>query len=247
MCAVRSPRSHVASRTLCMICIMPVLVALTSVASAQQTYVSRFDAYVGYALLDSPHVSLLENGFAMQVGYRPTTWYSVGFDYSLTRGDLMLTPSLLTPALQQQLGAEFGQLAAAGKIPSGYTLVVPAHSTTQTFAAGPQLAYRHFEHLTLFLRPVFAGGIHEVATPRPGDPIAALVVTQLAPSGKKTDTVGFVGFGGGVDVILSKHFALRTQVDLVYDHLFSDLLKDGRFTTRFSVGPAFNFGRNIVK
>jgi len=27
--------------------------------------------------------------------------------------------------------------------------------------------------------------------------------------------------------------------------LFSDLLKDGRFTTRFSVGPCFNFGRNI--
>jgi hypothetical protein len=23
-------------------------------------------------------------------------------------------------------------------------------------------------------------------------------------------------------------------------------LKDGRFTTRFSIGPAFNFGRNIA-
>jgi hypothetical protein len=192
-------------------------------------------------------VSLLENGFAMQVGYRPATWWSLGFDYSLSRGDLTLVPTLLTPALQQQLGTQLGQLAAAGGIPPGYTLVVPAHSTTQTFAAGPQLAYRHFEHLTLFLRPVFAGGIHEVATPHAGDPIAALVVAQLAPSGKKTDTTGFVGFGGGVDIIVSKHFALRTQMDLVHDHLFGDLLKDGRFTFRFSVGPAFNFGRNIVQ
>jgi hypothetical protein len=38
---------------------------------------------------------------------------------------------------------------------------------------------------------------------------------------------------------------LRTQADLVYDHLFNDLLKDGRWTVRFSVGPCFNFGKNI--
>jgi hypothetical protein len=44
---------------------------------------------------------------------------------------------------------------------------------------------------------------------------------------------------------MSKHLAWRVQADLVYDHLFNDLLRDGRFTTRFSVGPAFNFGRNI--
>jgi hypothetical protein len=32
----------------------------------------------------------------------------------------------------------------------------------------------------------------------------------------------------------------------VWDHLFNDLLKDGRWTTRFSIGPCFNFGGNIV-
>jgi hypothetical protein len=31
----------------------------------------------------------------------------------------------------------------------------------------------------------------------------------------------------------------------VYDHLFNDVLKDGRWTVRFSIGPCFNFGRNI--
>lgn len=247
MCTVQVPRSHVASRILCVILSLPILIALTSVASAQQTYVTRYDAYVGYGLLDSPHVSLLENGVAMQIGVRPRTWWSLGFDYSLSAGDLQLTPDLLTPALQQQLATQLGQLAAAGRLPPGYVLNIRAHSRTQTFAIGPQLAYRHFEHLTLFLRPVFAGAIHEVATPHPADPIAVAIVSQLAPSGKKTDTTGFVGFGGGVDVLVSRHFALRTQMDLVYDHLFGDLLRNGRFTFRFSVGPAFNFGRNIVK
>jgi hypothetical protein len=222
-------------------------VLLSPAAFAQQTYVTRYDVFGGYAFLDSPHVDLFENGFAAQIGFRPKTWYSVGFDYTIAAGDLKLTPELLPPALRDRLAAQLAQLAAAGQLPPGFSLVVPAHSRTQSFAFGPQLAYRHFRQVTLFLRPVFAGAIHETATPHPRDPIAAGVVSQLVPSGKKSDTVPFIGFGGGFDIILSKHFAVRTQADLVYDHLFNDILKDGRFTTRFSIGPAFNFGRNIVK
>lgn len=217
-----------------------------SPAYAQQKYVSRFDAFGGYAFLDSPHVGLFENGFQFQVGVRPKTWYSLGFDYSISEGSLTLTPNLLTDALQQQLAAQFQALALAGLIPPGYTLSVPTHSRTQTFAAGPQLAYRHFSHVTLFIRPSI-GAIYEVATPNPGDPIATAVVAQLAPSGRKTDWTGFYGFGGGVDYLFSKHVGLRIQADLVYDHLFRDLLKDGRLTTRFSIGPCFNFGKNIQK
>ncbi len=217
-----------------------------SPAYAQQKYVSRFDAFGGYAFLDSPHVGLFENGFQFQMGVRPKTWYSLGFDYSISEGTLTLTPSLLTDALQQQLATQFQALALAGQIPPGYTLSVPTHSRTQTFAAGPQLAYRHFSHVTLFIRPSI-GAIYEVATPNPGDPIATAVVAQLAPSGRKTDWTGFYGFGGGVDYLFSKHVGLRIQADLVYDHLFSDLLKDGRLTTRFSIGPCFNFGKNIAK
>lgn len=217
-----------------------------SPAFGQQSYISRFDAFGGYAFLDSPHIGLFENGFQLQVGVRPKTWYSLGFDYSISEGNLTLTANLLTPALQQQLGAQLQALALAGLVPPGYVLSVPTHSRTQTFAAGPQLAYRHFSHVTLFVRPSI-GAIYEVATPNPGDPIAVGVVSQLAPSGKKTDWTGFYGFGGGVDLLFSKHLALRVQADLVYDHLFSDLLKDGRLTTRFSIGPCFNFGKNIAK
>jgi len=224
-----------------------IAILLAGPLSGQQTEVTRFDAYVGYAFLDSPHLGLFENGVAMQVGFRPKRWYSFGFDYSISQGNLVLTPNLLPTALQQQLSGQLIQLAQAGLIPPTYVLAVPAHSLSQTFAVGPQLAYRRMTHATLFFRPVFAGAIHEVAKPHPRDPIALAVAEQLAPTGGKTDTAPFIGFGGGFDIIVTKSFSLRTQADLVYDHLFNDLLKDGRFTVRFSIGPAFNFGHNIPK
>lgn len=224
------------------------LILAAASARGEQSYVPRYDMFAGYTFLDSPHISLFENGFHYQFGVRPKTWYSLGFDYSVSSGNLTLTPDLLTTALQQQLGQQIGALIQAGAIPATYTLVVPAHSLTQTLTGGPQLAYRHFSKLTLFIRPS-VGAIHEVATPKPAanDPVAKAIVAQLAPSGKKTDWTTFYGFGGGADFLFTKHVALRVQSDLVYDHLFSDLLKDGRFTVRFSVGPCFNFGKNIQK
>jgi hypothetical protein len=205
----------------------------------QQTYVSRYNVYAGYTFLDSPHVSLFENGVHFQAGANPKRWCAVGFDYSVSAGDLTLTPNLLTTPLQQQLSQE---------LPPGYSLSVTSHSRTQTFAGGPQFSYRHYSKVTLFVRPSF-GAIYERATPHPNpsDPIAVAIVKQLAPSGYKTDWTAFYGFGGGADLLFSKHVALRVQADLVYDHLFSDLLKDGRLTTRFSIGPCFNFGKNILK
>lgn len=228
------------------------LLLLAAGAFAQQDYVSRYDLYVGYAFLDSPKIGLFENGVHVQAGMRPRTWLSLGFDYSHTSGSLSLTPDLLPNNLQQLLAAQLAQLTAAGQIPPGYVLKVPANSVTDTFAAGPQYSYRHFKHVTIFLRPS-VGAIHEQATPAPTDPIASQIVTgfrllSLVPaSGTKTDWQGFYGVGFGFDVLFSKHFGWRTQSDVVWDHLFNDILKDGRWTVRFSVGPCFNFGRNIVQ
>ena len=221
------------------------LLAFAHTAPAQQTYVTPYDFFSGYANLYSPKIGLVEHGYQMQIGFRPRTWYSVGFDYSITRGDLTITPDLLPAALQQSLGATLGQLAAAGRLPAGYQLSVPAGSTTHSFAVGPQLAFRHFRHVTLFLRPS-VGAIRETARPNPRDPIATLIVNGLAPTGVKRDWQGFYGFGYGFDVLLSKHFAIRTQGDLVWDHLFNDILREGRWTSRLSIGPCFNFGRNIA-
>ncbi len=226
-------------RVVTMLLLLTLALLLASVtAHGQQSYVPRYNLYAGYTFLDSPHVSLFENGFHFQAGVNPKTWLALGFDYSVSGGSLTLTPNLLTPALQQELGAE---------VPPGYTLAIPSNSLTQTFAGGPQLEYRHFKKLTLFVRPS-VGAIHEVATPQPGaDPVAQAIVAQLTTNGKKTDSTIFYGFGGGADFNVTKHIGLRVQADLVYDHLFRDVLQDGRLTTRFSVGPCFNLGKNIAK
>jgi hypothetical protein len=221
-------------------------VAVSSPAFSQQTYVTQFNIFAGYTFLDSPHIGLFENGFHTQLGYQARPWLALGFDYSISTGDSTLVPSLLPLPLQQQIAAQIAALQAAGQLPPGYSLMVPATSVTQTFALGPQYTNRHFKRLTLFARPSL-GAVREVSTPHPRDPFAAAVAMQLAPSGKKLDWTGFYGFGGGVEIILSRHLSWRTQADLVWDHLFSDVLRDGRWTVRFSVGPAFNFGRNIAK
>lgn len=215
-------------------------------AFSQQAYVGRYDAYAGFMYLDSPHIHLAERGFHLQAGFRPTTWYSLGFDYSRAGGHTSITPDLLPDALRQQLGTTFAQLAAAGRLPPGFALTVPIDSVTHNFAAGPQFAYRRWQAITLFVRPSF-GAVHETATPRSTDPITGLVVASLAPSGKKQDWTAFYGFGGGADLNFSRRFSIRLQADFVHDHLFNDLLKDGRNTVRLSLGPTVQFGRNIAK
>lgn len=226
-----------------------VFLAILMLASAgfgQQSYVTKYDLFTGYAVLNSPRIGLVSHGTQIQIGMRPRTWYSLGFDYSFTKGDLEITPDLLPSDLQARLSAQLGALAAAGRLPAGYRLTVPASSTTHTFAMGPQLAYRHFKKVTLFVRPSM-GAIRETAVPKPKDAIATGVVAQLSPHGQKTDWQGFFGVGYGFDINFTRHFGIRTQGDLVWDHLFNDILAQGRWTTRFSVGPCFNFGRNIVE
>jgi hypothetical protein len=227
-----------------------VLVAILGMCAAsafsQQTYVPRYDFSAGYTFLDSPHLRLFENGFNLQAAVRPRTWYAVGFDYTNTRGNTTLTAGLLPIELQRDLAALLAQLAAEGLVPPNFVLAVPTYTFTQTFAMGPLLTFRHFQHVTLFVRPSL-GAIRKTVTPTAHDPVTATVVRALVPAGKKTDWTGFYGFGGGADFILNRHFAIRLQSDVVYDHLFNDILKDGRWTVRFSVGPTFFFGPNIVR
>lgn len=226
--------------------LLPALLLLVRApAVAQQTYIGSFDVYGGFAYFESPKVNLAERGFQFQTGYRVRTWLTFGFDYGIATGHTDLTPNVLTSALQTQLGTQFAGLVAAGVIPPNYALVVPIDSTTQNFAAGPQFSYHGFKAVTLFIRPSI-GAVHEVATAHATDPIVASVIAQLAPGGQKTDWTGFYGVGGGVDVNVTDHFAIRLQADFVHDHLFSDVLQS-RNTIRFGVGPAWQFGGNKVK
>jgi hypothetical protein len=212
---------------------------------AQQDYVGRFDLYNGFTWFDSPSANLEERGYHLQAGANVRTWLAMGFDYSVVQGNLTLTPNLLKPALAAQIATQIGELEALGVIPPGYQVAVRTASTTQTFAAGPQLEYRHFRRFTLFIRPSI-GAIFESATPHPTDAVTTAIVQQLAPSGKKTDWEAFYGFGGGVDLNVMRYASLRLQADFVHNDLFNDILKSSRNTVRLSIGPAFHFGKNIV-
>jgi len=218
-----------------------LLLFLASQAFAQ-SYVGRFEVYEGYMYLDSPHVSLAEPGYHIQAGLRKSTRISLGFDYSRGTGDLSMTSNLLTTALQQQ----FNSAISSGVLPANYRLAVPMRASTQTFTMGPQFPYRRFNKVTPFVRPS-VGALKEVATVRPTDFLTHLIVGTITPTGRLEEWTAFYGFGGGVALNFSRHFSLVVQADFVHDHLFNDILKDGRNTVRLSIGPGFQFGKNVRK
>ncbi|MGC8548353.1 MAG: hypothetical protein ACP5M4_01525 [Acidobacteriaceae bacterium] len=232
-------------RFFCFLTALAVL-ALVTPTYGQQTQVDRYDLYSGFTAFSTPHLNLTERGYNFQAGVNLRSWLATGFDFAYVSGHSSLTPNMLKPSLAAQIEQQIAALEAAHQLPPGYTLSVPTDSTTQTFAAGPQLSYRRWAPVTLFIRPSL-GAVHQTATPHPSpaDLFAVAVSHELAPSGKKIDWQGFYGFGGGIDWNLTPHFAIRTQTDVVYWTLFNDLL-DGNWTVRYSVGPTFRFGGNIL-
>ncbi len=213
---------------------------------AEQDYVGLFDIYNGFAWFDSPSANLTERGYNLQAGVNLKTWLSAGFDFSVVQGDVTLVPNLLKSSLQAQIGAQVMALEGAGLLPPGYQVAVGTASTTQTFAGGPQWEYRKFQRVTFFAHPSI-GAIHETATPHPSDAFTTAIAGQLAPSGKIKDWEPFYGFGGGFELNLIRHASIRIQADYVHNDLFTSILKSSRNTVRLSVGPAFHFGRNIVR
>ena len=175
----------------------------------------------------------------------PRRWYSIGGDYSVGWGSQILTTDLLPAALQAEVNGAAGDIIEQGFLPANYHLAVPTDAFTQTFAFGPQLAFRHYSRLTLFVRPSL-GALRERAVPHPADLFQTGIVAQLAPAGYKLDWTGFYGVGGGGGLSISRHFGIRAQMDAVYNHPFNDILANGRWTFRYSVGPSFHFGRNMA-
>ena len=210
----------------------------------QQAYVGRWDAYGGYTRIMQPSINLAAPGFNLQAAMRPTNWVTLGFDYNIGNGRNTVEPGMLLPSVQNALSGLLRELAAKGLVPPGYQLAVPFNVRFQTFQVGPDFPFRHFQTVTFFVRPNL-GAVQVVATARPADPIATLIINQFIPNGKKTDWTYFYGFGGGLEFNVQKHFALRFQADFAHDHFFNDLLRAGN-TIRFSVGPAFQWGKNMA-
>ncbi|HUO31466.1 MAG TPA: hypothetical protein VMU80_19740 [Bryobacteraceae bacterium] len=232
------------SRTFAMSALSALLLA--PIAFGQQDYVGRYDVFTGYMYLRSPLISLGESGFHTQFGTNPTKWYSMGFDFSIGDGDTVLVPNMLKSSVQQEIATQLEPLKQAGLVAATYEPAVPLHSRSETYALGPQLNYRHFRAVTLFVHPDL-GAIHETAIthPNPKDLISTALVTQLAPAGTVSDWTYFYGVGGGMDVNVTHRFGIKLHVDFVRDHLFSDFLP-WRNSVRFSVGPVFHAGPNVA-
>lgn len=209
-------------------------------------YVGQFLIYAGYMYLDSPHISLVEPGVHLQAGLRWSRHISLGIDYSRATGTTSIGLGLATTALQNEINPLLASLKAAGIVPPNYVAALPLASVTQTITAGPEFPYRRFNRITPYIRPS-VGFIIEHATAQPADFLTNTLVKSIAPSGMKDDTTLFYGVGGGIAFNFTKHFSLVVQADLVHDHLFSDLLRDGRNTVRVSIGPGTQFGRNVTK
>jgi hypothetical protein len=228
--------------------LIALLLSVSVCAFAQQNYVGRYDFFTGFSYLASPKLDLQQRGFNTQIGVNLRPWLAFGVDYSIQEGRASLVVSDLKPSLQTLLVSEVGPTYAAA-------LSVPFDATTQTFTAGPQLAYRHMKKVTLFIHPSI-GAIHENISlngsqgkPQPIASIvlAGLVAQHILTTTKPNDTTYFYGLGGGADYNLTKHFHLRADLEFVHVFLYSNLLKDSRNSVRLSVGPTFNFGKNVAR
>lgn len=212
-----------------------LLLVFSCLAAAQENYVARYDAFAGYSYLATPNMNLAQRGFNGEFGINVNRWLALGGDYSVFDGHSSLTPVHLTSALQAQL---------AGLVPPGTPVSVPYDAVTQTFSAGPQVNIRAWRPVTFFVRPAL-GILREKVTARPQDALSTAIVAALVPAGKKTDTVLFYGVGGGLDLNVSRHMAIRVAADFVHTNLFEGFLREGRNSVRVSVGPAFRWGRNV--
>jgi hypothetical protein len=221
--------------------LIPVLTVLAlglfpHLASAQQDYVARYDAYAGFVYFDTPKINLSERGYHLQAAYNLTPWLVMGVDYSNVNGTLTTE---LSPALEAELAPLLSHLAP------GYRPAVPTSTYTQGFAAGPALVYRGFKHVGLFIHPSI-GFVREVATPHPDDIITTVAVGLFFPSKSELDWKPFYGLGGGVDVGVTRHVSLRMQTDVIWDELLDNFLSKGHWTVRLSIGPSLHFGKNIA-
>ncbi len=112
---------------------------------AQQTDIQHYDIYGGFAGFETPWLNLAQRGFHTQTATTVRPWLAVGFDYSEAAGHNSLTPNVLKTSLQQELGAEIGQLIQAGAILANYQLERSAACVFRNIRLGPQLEYRRLQ------------------------------------------------------------------------------------------------------
>ena len=229
-----------------LVAVLLLTFSVCAFAQKDQNYIGRYDVYAGYTYLGSPDMNLSQRGLNVQTGVNLRKWLAFGVDYSIEFGKGTLTASKLKPALNQELVGMLGQTLTN-------ELMVPFDATTQTFAAGPNIVFHPRKKLAAFIHPSL-GAIHEnisidpsIGTPQPypGLVVGALLQQGVIKTTKPNDTTYFYGLGGGFEYAATKHVHIRTDIEFVHVYLYESLLANSRNSVRISIGPTFNFGKNI--
>jgi hypothetical protein len=219
-------------------CVVAFLFLSSVISLSQQTEIPQFSIISGYSYLGTPSINLAQRGYNFDFAQNVRPWLSIGFDFSGFTGYSTLLPSYLNSATQVKLA----QILPPGIPPSAVT--VPYTSSTFTYQVGPQLNYRRFKHVTLFVRPAL-GLLHAKIQTHP-NPVAAPIVGALL-KGKlsSADNAIFYGFGGGATWEIHPNFGLRVTVDTARFNFFPEVLNGSRGTVRLTVATKFSFGKNI--
>lgn len=218
-----------------------ISLSVVTCLAQKQEYVGTYDAYFGYAYLTTPNMNLAERGFQAQFGYNWKRWAALGIDTSYFGGGSSLTVPQLNNATIAKLAPILPHL------PPGFQVWSPYTANTYTITGGPQLNYRHFKYVTLFIHPDI-GAMYQSIQVQPPNPIMGSIVKSLVgPSMSTSQWTAFYGVGGGFDINVTKHVGLRFQSDWVYTQLFDNLLRDPQHTWRMSASPTFRFGKNVPK
>jgi|SRR5579871_1473811 hypothetical protein len=220
--------------------LLVLILTLCLPAMAQQTDINRYTFFTGFDYMISPARNLTERGFEGDIGVTAKPWLGLGFDFGALGSDVLSGAGTIG-------GSETifaGPVNQSGLVPGGASAIhVPFKSTTYTFAAGPQFYIRKWQKVTFLVRPGL-GGIHESADITFPATLAPLFTyLQLpVPNSHQTDTQFFFGFGGGLDVNVSRTVGVRFAADWVNTHLFSNLLTPRQNYVRFSFGPTWRWG-----
>lgn len=221
-------------------CVLAFLLVTSALnCFSQQTDIRAYSVIPMFTYFSTPSLNLSTRGFNGDLAHNVRPWLSLGFDYSTSSGNSSLLPSSLNAATYAKL-----KYALGGTVPPG--LAVPYGTSITTFQAGPQVNIRKLKKFTFGVRPAL-GILHAKFQANPSLATAPLVAGLLGGKLSAADNAVFYGFGGSVTWEATPHFGLRCAADLAHYNFFGAMLNGGRNTVRFSVGPKFSFGRNIVR
>jgi hypothetical protein len=214
----------------------------TNISRYTDYSINRYTVFTGFDYMISPARNLTERGVEGDFGVTVKPWLGLGADFSAI-GDQVFSGAGTINGSETIFAPKLTAAEPFGAPPPS-AVHVPFRSTSYTFAVGPQLYYRKFRKVTFIARPGL-GMIHETADISFPAQVGGLfpLIGAVVPNPHQTDTAAFFGLGGGFDLKLSRHFAIRFAADWVNTHLFSNLLTNRQNYVRFSLGPTFRWGR----